>query len=233
MIVDTKGGTGTLAAVLRRILGRVPEGCGPVGLLSGDEFMRGVRPFDRALLAETGPRIALLLAADPRAAASSARLATAYYEDLGARPVIVPALVRAEMAAEALPDYDVLFIAGGDPRRLLAAVAGTTLWEEVVRRWRSGAGLAGSSAGAMALCERCLVPEPGDRIPLHWRDGLGPLTGFGLAVHATSRPGEWLAEVASKAPCPLVALDDETGVLLTAAADAVVLGPGRAWVVGR
>jgi peptidase S51-like protein len=217
--------------MLAEVLGRVPAGCGPVGLLSGDEFMPGVRRFDRALLEATGPRIALLLAADPRAAPNSERLATAHYRGLGGEPVAIEALHRKGMLAAELPDYDVLFIAGGDPRRLLEAVWGTPLWEEALRRWREGKGLAGASAGAMALCEQSLAPKPGDREPRHWRDGLGPLEGFGLAVHASSRSKQWLLDVASTAPCPLVALDDETGVILTPDRDPAVYGPGNVWVV--
>jgi cyanophycinase len=201
-------------------------------LLSGDEFLAGVVEFDRALIETTGPRIALLLAADPRAAPNSARLGQTHYRELGAEPIVVEALQRDEMRAEALPDYDVLFIAGGDPRRLLENVSDTPLWKEALRRWRAGAGLAGSSAGAMALCEFCLAPNPGDREPRHWRDGLGPIGGAGLAVHATSRSERWLREISVTAPCPLVALDDKTGVIITAGEDPAVYGPGRVWVVG-
>src|SRR3989442_15384144 len=90
----------------------IPSGCGPVGLLSSDEFLPIAEPFDRTLLSVTGPRVALVLAADARAARHSARLGLAHYRALGADPVVVEALERDQMSADALPAYGVLFLAG-------------------------------------------------------------------------------------------------------------------------
>lgn len=107
-----------------------------------------------------------------------------------------------------------LFLGGGDPSRLISALTGTPLWTEVIDRWRAGRALAGSSAGAMALCEHRLLPEPRAEVPTVWSRGLGPVNGIALAVHARSRSDRWLDGVSSRAPCPLVALDDGVGILL-------------------
>ena len=216
---------------LRGVFDEIPAGHGPVGLLSSDEFLPVAQPFDRALLSVTGRRVALVFAADPRGAARSARLAIGYYTSLGADPVVVDVLIRDDARADALPDYDVLFLAGGSPAALVACLRGTPLWEEALRRWRAGASLAGSSAGAMALCANTLVPEPGDRRPSTWTAGCGPIEKVALAVHARTAPPAWLDFVRTPAPVPVVALDEGVGVVLTAGASPVVAGDGRAWVL--
>lgn len=134
---------------------------------------------------------------------------------LGAEPMLIPVLDSWEATPERLPeDYDMLFLGGGDPSRLISALTGTPLWTEVIDRWRAGRALAGSSAGAMALCEHRLLPEPRAEVPTVWSRGLGPVNGIALAVHARSRSDRWLDGVSSRAPCPLVALDDGVGILL-------------------
>ena len=221
-----------MSQALGDVFDEIPAGCGPVGLLSSDEFLPVAEAFDRALLSVTGKRIALIFAADPRGASHSARLATGYYRRLGAEPVVADVLIRDDARADALPDHDVLFLAGGSPAALLATLRDTPLWAEALRRWRSGTALAGSSAGAMALCRNSLVPEPGDRRPSHWVTGLGPVERVALAVHAKTAPAEWLRHVRSTAPVPVVALDEGVGAVLTANAKPVVAGDGRAWVLG-
>lgn len=209
----------------------LPTGAGAIGLLSSDECTKDVEAFDRDLIAATGPRVCILLCADPEGAPRMGRQAVAHYRSLGARPEIAPILHRADARADSLPKgYDLLFLCGGSPLPLLGALRNTPAWREIVRRWRGGAGLAGASAGAMALCRDCLIPEEGADRPTRWVRGLGPLRGFGLAVHATSRPKAWVAEVARAAPCPVVAIDDFTGLVVTRGRAPNVVGPGRAWV---
>lgn len=222
-----------MSGELDTVIDAIPPDHGAVGLLSSDEFLPVAEPFDRAVLAATGPRVALVLAADPRGAPHSARLALAHYRKLGADPVVLDVLKRDEARADALPDYDVLFLAGGDPGKLLACLRETPLWEEALRRWRDGAALAGSSAGAMALCRHSLEPRPGDRMPTHWTEGLGPIERVALAVHAQNRPKEWLEAVAAGAPVPIVALDDGVGLVLRPDSPVTVAGEGNAWVVER
>ncbi len=216
---------------IQRAADSLEQGCGPIGLLSGDEFGPAARPFDKALLgAARGTRVALLLSADPRAASHRAKLARDHFATLGATTTVVGALRRSDAVRGVLPPFDVLYLGGGSPADLLACLRDTPLWEEALERWRDGAALAGASAGAMALCEHSLEPEPGASVPERWTRGLGPVRGFALAVHASSRPRAWLDAVARTAPTPLVALDDATGVILAPGTRVRVAGSGRARV---
>jgi peptidase S51-like protein len=218
---------------LSEVVDDLPPDAGTVGLLSSDECTEGVEDFDRELIASTGPRVCILLCADPDGAPRMGPQALAYYRRLGAQPEIGPILHRADARADALPkSYDLLFLCGGSPLPLLAALRNTAAWRAIVRRWRRGAGLAGASAGAMALCRDCLIPDEGADRPTRWARGLGPLARFGLAVHASSRPEAWLAQVAMEAPRPVIAIDDFTGLLLTPGRGLGVFGPGRAWIAG-
>jgi cyanophycinase len=206
---------GAVSSQVAEVLPRLPDGAGPIGLLSGGEFETSATDFDRLLLERAGPRVAVVLAAGPGEADVAWAMAEAHYRSLAAEPILVPALERDDAVADALPsDFDVLFLGGGDPARLLRALAGTSLWKEALARWRGGRALAGSSAGAMALCEATLVPEPGADLPATWSRGLGPLRGMALAVHADERPASWLDDVARRAPCPVVAMDAGSGLLL-------------------
>lgn len=169
----------------------------------------------------------MIVAAAGADAPNAARHGIAHYRRLGADPFLVEVYGREHAERGALSDFDVLFMCGGSPRSLLRALLDSPLWDEALERWRGGATLAGSSAGAMVLCGHCTLPDPGARVPTRWTRGLGPLDDLGLAVHADERPREWLTQIASTAPCPVVAMETDTGLILRAGADPVVAGPRR------
>lgn len=210
--------------MLADVLGPLPPGAGPIGLLSGDEFTPAVREFDRALLQRTGPRVTVLTCADPANSEATAEHARAHFAALQADTTHAPGLPHD------LSQTDLLYLAGGDPRTLLEEV-NVHSWRGVLDRWKEGMGIAGASAGAMVLSEHCLVPQPGDDKPTTWTRGLGPIKNLGLAVHATTRPAEWLQQVANISRLPVVALDDATGIIIQESEEPIVIGPGNAWIV--
>lgn len=220
---------GIVPRPLAELLDRVPDEAGPIGLLSGDEWSDSTREFDCALLESAGPRVGILLAADPDKARRRGLDAIEHFRELGAEPRLIEVLDRAQATGEVLDDVDLLSIGGGDPRILRARLFDTPFWERVLDRWAHGMGLSGASAGAMALCHHMLVAEEGAYEPTRWSEGLGPLERFGLAVHATERGPAWLTEIVKTAPCPVVAIDDATGILLRRNADPTVIGAGEAW----
>ncbi|HEX9695001.1 MAG TPA: Type 1 glutamine amidotransferase-like domain-containing protein [Actinomycetota bacterium] len=215
---------------LAGIFPAIPPGSGPVALLSSNEFTPAAGEFDRAMLdAARGMRVAIIVAAAGADAPNAARHGIDHYRRFGADPHPVEVTGREQAERGMLGDFDVLFMCGGSPRTLLRALLGSPLWDEAIERWQGGAMLAGSSAGAMALCTRCLLPDPGAHVPTRWVEGLGPLDGVALAVHADERPREWLKQVARTAPCPVAALDCDTGVILRAGEPPLVAGPGRVY----
>ena len=215
----------TLDEVLQRAADALPAGAGPVGLLSGDEFLDGATAFDQRLLELSGKDVGVIYCADHRAQQHSERYATKHFTNLGARAFTL------DMHGDDLPPFDVAYIAGGSPKTLLEHLRASTTFPSVLQRWRDGAALAGSSAGAMVLCEHTLVPEEGARVPTTWTRGVGPVEGIAVAVHASSRPRAWLEQVARDAPVPVVALGDSTGVILRNGYEFETHGPESTWLV--
>ena len=198
----------TLDELLRQAADHLPTGAGPLGLLSSDEFLPPVDAFDQRLLELTGTRVGVIYCADHRAQPHSERFAKRHFDALGARAITV------DMHGDALPDFDIAYIAGGSPKDLLEHLRESERRPELLAAWREGKGLAGSSAGAMNLCTHLLTPEPGANVPTKWSEGVGVIEEFAVAVHASSRSNDWLKQVANNAPVPVVALADTAGVIL-------------------
>jgi Peptidase family S51 len=195
----------------------LPPGAGPIALLSTTQFSEETMAVDRGLIERCGPRVGFVVDADPSHASTVERDAIRHYRSLGADPV----RLRPE---DSSADVDVLFLAGGDPKELVPALQHSALWASALSRWRRGMGLAGSSAGAMALCERCLFADPGDDLPNHWGRGLGPLRAIAIAAHAATRPEEWLGEVVTRSPTTVIALDDGAALMLVPGHAPTVIG---------
>jgi cyanophycinase-like exopeptidase len=214
---------------LERVFPTLPEGAGRIGLLSSDEFLDRANPFDTELLDGADvARIGVVLCADHASAPQSYGFAVKHFREYGCEVLDV----RASCAPDPIPDIDLLYLAGGNARELLTCIqARAGWWDEVLARWRAGMHLAGSSAGAMVLCERalgtCACVDPTHE----WGDGLGPLRNVALAVHADRRDPRWLAELPTRAPVPVVALDEGTGVILRPDAAPQVVGEGRVWLL--
>src|SRR5258708_24712674 len=115
----------------------------------------------------------------------------AWFAGLGLRVEELPVYTRSDAAsadlAERATGAGLIYLTGGDPGLLAQTLRGTRVWAAMVAAWRAGAGLAGSSAGAMALCEWPLVMA---RWPLHTErrpaEALGPVPG--TAAPAPSPP---------------------------------------------
>lgn len=210
---------------LEHLFAPLPDGAGRIGLLSSDEFMDRAQPFDTDLLDGANvSRIGVVLCADHASAPQSYGFAVKHFREYGIEVLDV----RASCALDPLPDVDLLYLGGGNPRELLDCIRGRAgWWDEVLQRWRAGMHLAGSSAGAMVLCTRalgtCACVDPTHE----WGDGLGPIDGVALAVHADRRDPAWLAELPVRAPLPVVALDEGTGLILEPGHPPRIVGEGR------
>ena len=146
---------------------------GPIGLQGGLEHYEPTLPIDRRLLDEVGvfvPEIVILpLASFKSQAVTAGVLAREHWTRLGARArVVIPGSGREEMAVEVLAGADVIVLPGGVPNRLFGALTGTPILEMILAKWEAGAGITGSSAGAMALFSQRLnlyPPDPFRLIP--------------------------------------------------------------------
>ena len=168
---------------------------GWLALAGGAEFQRGRDEADRMLIDAAGgmgARVAILPTA--AAAEGAPKMAAAngvrHFNRLGAKAegvmIVDAATANDESLAAQLAAARLIYITGGDPDYLLRSLKGSLAWQVILDTWNDGAVLAGSSAGAMVLCEALWNPDA-RRIE----------TALGVVRHAAviphHRPGsEWV-----------------------------------------
>ncbi len=155
---------------------RTAPGPGLLCLQGGRELTPPCRDMDREVLASSGTAVAVLAgAARPGSDyAGASQRARSHYTSLGADVAVVPD-PRDDIAAalEALDRaIDLLVLPGGSPGGLLDVLTGR-IGERVAELHAGGTAISGSSAGAMVLCARTVVPGRDDTSP-----GLGLAPGL-------------------------------------------------------
>lgn len=200
---------------------------GPVALVGAGEFLPAMSAFDASLLAATGvvrPRVAILPTASfpdgEEVFQRWAAMGVAHFTALGAEvePVLVRDRGEADDAAavQALGEADLIYVSGGKPAHLLAALDGTAVGRALIDAHERGAALAGCSAGAMALAGHAFdVRLRFLPFPLRWGRGLGCAAGVSVVPHYDSWPEALSALIAFQAPRGSVVLgiDEATAVV--------------------
>ena len=208
---------------------------GSLVLEGGAEFVGAMAAPDRqAITLAGGPAAALRIlptAAAPdhnhvRAGGNAVR----WFTQLGARDVKALALIDRASAqdadiVESLRGARLIYLLGGFTHYLAQTLRGSAAWEAVLLAWRAGAVVAGSSAGAMVLCQYYFDPGQGKVF-----EGLGLLPGTLLLPHHNTFGKSWAPRLAKELPAvTLVGIDEQTG--LVSSADGghwAVLGAGAA-----
>lgn len=188
---------------------------GPLALVGGGEW-RETTDFDAELLERSGGREVLVL---PTAAAyqrpeRAVETAAAYFERLGAtvRPLMVlrhaDALDEENCAAVAAARF--VYLSGGSPLHLRSVLKGSPLFDSLGAAWRAGAAIAGSSAGAMVLCDPMVDPRGGA-----FTVGLGLVEQLAVVPHHRSGGDHLLWRTLELAPAgvPVVAVPEQTAVV--------------------
>jgi cyanophycinase-like exopeptidase len=191
---------------------------GPIGLLGGREHYEPMLSVDRCLLDEVGvfrPEVVILPVASFRGqAAAAGALAVSHWSRLGARAhAVIPTSDYDHVALEMVEGADVIVLPGGVPNRLMSALAATPLHRAIAFQWEAGAGVTGSSAGAMGLFEWRLNLYPPD--PFRLIPGLGLLMGFVVAPHFDRlRVRRWFKPFLGKmGVLGLLGIDESTGLV--------------------
>ncbi len=156
---------------------------GVLALVGGSEWTAGCT-FDRDLLEASGGAEVLVL---PTAAAyenpkRAVATAVAWFASLGgsARGLMVvsrPDAENAQNAAE-VERARFIYLSGGSPLHLRSVLKDSPVWEALVAAWDGGAVVAGSSAGAMVLCDPMVDPRGGA-----FTLGLGLVRQLGVIPH--------------------------------------------------
>jgi cyanophycinase len=180
---------------------------GPLALVGGDELKPGNEPQDEVLarVAGDGPAFVLATAAGRQRPEVAVANAVRWFASLGLSVEELPATRRSDAkdsanAARARQGR-FFYLVGGDPGLVPKTLAGTALWEAIAEAWRTGAALAGSSAGAMALGEWTLVRErmPGDD-RRRYLPALGLVPRLAVLPHFETFGHRWVESAERAAP---------------------------------
>ncbi|MEO7556123.1 MAG: Type 1 glutamine amidotransferase-like domain-containing protein [Acidimicrobiales bacterium] len=197
---------------------------GTLALVGGGEWRDGC-DFDAALLEAAGTDEVLVL---PTAAAYEhphdlVAAATGWFAGLGAKVRGLDVLRRPDALdadnVEVVRAARFTYLAGGSPMHLRSVLKDTPVWDALVAGWQDGAVVAGSSAGAMVLCDPMVDPRGGA-----FTVGLGLLDGMAVVPAADTWSEDKAHRTRQLAPRGLIvaAVDERT---------ALVRGPDGAWRV--
>jgi cyanophycinase len=137
-----------------------------------------------------------------------------WFQDLGAKDVSVLPLIDRSSAGdtavvEALRQSKLIYLLGGFTHHLGQSLAGSDSQEAMVEALENGAVIAGSSAGAMVLCEFYYNPRADEVV-----DGLNLVPGACVLPHHNTFGKNWEPRLKQLIPdtC-LIGIDEETGML--------------------
>jgi cyanophycinase len=188
---------------------------GPLALVGGGEWREGCT-FDRDLLADSGAEEVLVL---PTAAAyehpeRAVETAEQWFAGLGAKVRGLMVLARPDSEHEgnvaAIRDAKFIYLSGGSPLHLRSVLKDSPAWDALCQAWQGGAVLAGSSAGAMALCDPMVDPRGGA-----FTLGLGLLAQVAVIPHHNTWSEEKAKRTITLAPkgLPIVGIDERTALI--------------------
>ena len=193
---------------------------GLLALLGGQEHTPGCEPIDRRLLEEARrerPVVTVVLAATrPRRRSYKVAEALSYWRPFGVEVRFALAGGADEQVAslDALDDPDLIVLTGGHPWLLHARLEGTAVQRRIMELWQAGVAVAGSSAGAIALCEWRQFLQPPHPLRLA-RAAFGCVPGTAASPHY-DRYGfrHWVAQVQRRHPAlRVLGLTDQTALI--------------------
>jgi cyanophycinase len=202
---------------------------GFVLLEGGNEFNAGMAAADERAIAICGGRAGPVRII-PAAAAPDGNNARAgangvsWFKGLGAADVQVLDIIdrasagRPDLAIE-LERARLVFMLGGFTRYLAETLADSSAWKAMRVAHQEGAVIAGSSAGAMVLCEHYFDPASGQVLP-----GLNLVPDACVLPHHDTFGKDWAPNLSRLLPgAVLIGIDEETGLLND--------GPDGKWTV--
>jgi cyanophycinase len=208
----------------------------PMGTLlleGGAEFGgRMSEPDLRAVELAGGPaaRVAILPTAaapdhnDERAGRNGQR----WFSSLGASNLdVVPVVDKASAGDAALAarlrSARLIYMLGGFPGFLAQTLSGSRAWQACLDAYAHGAVLAGSSAGAMVLCQHVYDPDGRQTMP-----GLNLIPNACVLPHHNTFGRGWARRLQQALPgALLIGIDEQTGMLGDPAGAWTVWGAGQ------
>ena len=152
-----------------------------------------------------------------------------WFQGLGATNVSVLPLIDSASANDpeivvALATSKLIYLLGGFPRYLGQALDGSRSWQAISNAYRSGVVVAGSSAGAMVLCEYYYDPVSSQALK-----GLNLVERMCILPHHNTFGQDWAPQLKKQLPdIILFGIDEQTGALyLASSGNWRVYGKGK------
>ncbi|HEX6270230.1 MAG TPA: Type 1 glutamine amidotransferase-like domain-containing protein [Anaerolineales bacterium] len=146
-----------------------------------------------------------------------------WFQGLGATNVLsVPLIDKPsaddEQVANSLRSASLIYMLGGFTGYLGETLAGSAAWEAVLETYRNGAVVAGSSAGAMVMCEFYYDLNQGQVV-----HGLNLIPNSIVLPHHNTFGKSWAGRLLEISKLTLIGIDEQTGIIDD--------GSGKAWSV--
>lgn len=137
-----------------------------------------------------------------------------WFQSLGAKDVLsVPLIDKAsandEGIAKSLREAKLIYLLGGFTHYLGQMLKDSLAWRAAIGAYQNGAVIAGSSAGAMVLCEFYFDPGSGNVV-----DGLNLVSNSLVLPHHNTFGKNWAPRLTKQIPAvTLIGIDEQTGML--------------------
>lgn len=211
---------------------------GILALVGGDEFKPGNEEQDRALAAgaQKGPAYVVPTAAARQGPEAAVEHAQAWFKTLGLSLDVLPVLKAADASSKDIAALargaGLFYLVGGDPGLVAQVLRGSRVWRAMFEAWLDGAHLAGSSAGAMALCSHTLIratwPNRDNRRP---NAGLGLVPQTAVLPHFDTFGHRWIESARRELPEATLLGIDERSAAVWKDGSWRAMGPGSVTVI--
>lgn len=151
-----------------------------------------------------------------------------WFQSLGAKNVFAVDVVDSDSAndpslAASIRASRLIYLPGGFPHYLGETLANSACWDAMLGAYKGDAVIAGSSAGAMVLCEHYYDPYEGKLLT-----GLNLVPNSCVLPHYNSFGKSWAAQLLRSLPdITLIGIDERTGMVKENDGNWYVHGAGK------
>lgn len=142
-------------------------------------------------------------------------------KDVGSLPLIDKTSANDEGITKSLREAKLIYILGGFTGYLGETLKGSAAWQAILEAYATGAVVAGSSAGAMVMCEFYYDPSRGQVV-----DGLNLFPNTIVMPHYDTFGKSWASRLLEISQVTLIGIDEKTGMLDDGAGTWTVHGAG-------
>lgn len=151
-----------------------------------------------------------------------------WFQSLGAKNAFTVDVIDSKSAnddslAASIRNSRLIYLLGGFPRYLGETLANSICWQAALSAYADGAVIAGSSAGAMVLCEHYYDPYEKKLL-----NGLSLIPNACVLPHHNNFGKAWAKHLAETLPnSTLIGIDEQTGMLRDEKGEWQVYGAGE------